>query len=301
MNKLIVITGPTATGKTALAIEIAKRLNGEVISADSMQIYKGMDIGTAKVTPSEMQGIPHHMIGFIDPNTRFTVAEYQEKALEIIEKIIQHGKTPIICGGTGLYINSLLFKMNFSDYDVELKAKVRSLANSLDKQSLWDYLFSLDSDRANELSVNDTKRVSRAIEIALSGSKSEIDETQIKRYDASIYILNGDRTEVYDRINKRVDIMLDNGLVQEVSALLEKGIHPDSQAIQGIGYKEISAFIQGQCTLQEAIELVKQKSRNYAKRQLTWFRRYYKDAKWLEYTEKEQNIQTIIKDYYGTI
>lgn len=301
MNKVIVITGPTATGKSALAISLAKRLNGEVISTDSMQIYKGMDVGTAKVTTLEMDGIPHHMIDIVEPNTRFTVAEYQQIALKIIDKLIKLGKTPIICGGTGLYINSLLFKMNFSDYDIELKERVKNMAMTLDKQALWDYLYSIDSERASELSVNDTKRVSRAIEIALSGSKSTIDETQIERFDANIYILNGEREEIYERINKRVDIMLENGLVDEVQSLLENGIDPDSQAIQGIGYKEISSFLKGDCTLLEAVELVKQKSRNYAKRQLTWFRRYYKKAKWLNYKEKEENIQLIIDDYYGKV
>lgn len=301
MKKVIVITGPTATGKTALAVKLAKVVSGEVISADSMQIYKGMDIGTAKVTESETEGIPHHMIDIVDPNTRFSVAEYQEKALNIINDIFERGKVPIICGGTGLYINSILFEMNFSDYDVSLKEKVREMANTLDKQSLWDYLNSLDGERASELSVNDTKRVSRAIEIALSGSKPKVDETQIQRFDANIYILNGDREEVYERINKRVDIMIENGLVDEVKGLLESGIEADSQAIQGIGYKEITSYLNNECTLLQAIELVKQKSRNYAKRQLTWFRRYYKQAKWLNYKEKDFNLDLISKDYYGTI
>lgn len=301
MKKIIVITGPTATGKSALAVKVAKAISGEVISADSMQIYLGMDVGTAKITEDEKEGIPHHMIDIVHPNTRFTVAEYQKMAVEKIEDILERGKVPIVCGGTGLYINSILFEMNFSNYDTELKAKVKELASTLDKQQLWDYLFSLDSKRAEQLSVNDVKRVTRAIEIAISGTKPEVDETQIERYDAQIYVLNGEREDIYERINSRVDIMLENGLVEEVKRLLDDGIEPDSQAIQGIGYKEITSALQEETTIQEAVDLVKQKSRNYAKRQLTWFRRYYKNAKWLNYKEKEENLSFILNDYYGKI
>lgn len=298
MRKLIVITGCTATGKTSLSVELAKRLNGEIISADSMQIYQGMDIGTAKVTSEESSGIPHHMIDIVHPNTRFTVAEYQEMALKIIDDIYSRGKTPIIVGGTGLYINSLIYKMTFSDYDVELKNRIREMSESVSKQELWNYLYSLDKNRANELSVNDVKRVSRAIEIALSNTKAIEDETKIRRFDSRIYILNGDRSDIYDRINLRVDIMIKNNLIGEVMWLLNEGIKRDSQAIQGIGYKEITDYLDGNCTLIEAIELVKRKSRNYAKRQLTWFKRYYPDATYLDYKNKEQNIQQIIEDYH---
>lgn len=298
MKKLIVITGCTATGKTSLSVELAKRLNGEIISADSMQIYQGMDIGTAKVSLEEACGIPHHMIDIVNPNIRFTVAEYQEMALKIIDDIYSRGKTPIIVGGTGLYINSLIYKMTFSDYDVDLKNRIRELSERVSKQELWDYLYSLDKDRANELSVNDVKRVSRAIEIALSNTKATEDETKIRRFDSMIYILNGDRADIYDRINSRVDIMIENGLIGEVMCLLNSGIERDSQAIQGIGYKEITEYLDGNCTLNEAIELVKRKSRNYAKRQLTWFKRYYPDATYLDYKNKEQNIQQIINDYH---
>lgn len=298
MKKLIVITGCTATGKTSLSVELAKRLNGEIISADSMQIYQGMDIGTAKVSLEEACGIPHHMIDIVNPNIRFTVAEYQEMALKIIDDIYSRGKTPIIVGGTGLYINSLIYKMTFSDYDVDLKNRIRELSERVSKQELWDYLYSLDKDRANELSVNDVKRVSRAIEIALSNTKATEDETKIRRFDSMIYILNGDRADIYDRINSRVDIMIENGLIGEVMCLLNSGIERDSQAIQGIGYKEITEYLDGNCTLNEAIELVKRKSRNYAKRQLTWFKRYYPDATYLDCKNKEQNIQQIINDYH---
>lgn len=299
MKKIIVITGCTATGKSALSVELAKRMNGEVISADSMAIYRGMDIGTAKITPEETDGIIHHMIDIVDPNVRFTVAEYQNIALKIIDEIFKKGKVPIICGGTGLYINSLLYKMNFSTFDEELKQKISQMSKEITKEELWDYLYSLDPERAEQLSVNDTKRVSRAIEIALSNSKSNEDETQIKRFDALIYILNGDRQEIYERINKRVDIMIQNGLVDEVKSLLESGIPFESQAIQGIGYKEIATYINGECSKEEAIETVKQKSRNYAKRQLTWFKRYYPEAKYLDYKAPIENVKTIVEDYNG--
>lgn len=297
MRKLIVITGCTATGKTSLSVELAKRINGEIVSADSMQIYTGMDVGTAKVTDDEMCGIPHHMIDIVEPNSRFTVAEYQEMALEIIDDIFSRGKVPIIVGGTGLYINSLIYKMTFSEYDVELKNRIREMSERVSKQELWDYLYSLDPNRANELSVNDVKRVSRAIEIALSDSKANEDETKIKRFDSRIFILNGDRADIYDRINKRVDIMLENGLIDEVKGLLDSGIDRNSQAIQGIGYKEITEYLDDLCTLDQSVELVKRKSRNYAKRQLTWFKRYYPEAIYLDYDTKENNLQFILENY----
>lgn len=297
MRKLIVITGCTATGKTSLSVELAKLINGEIVSADSMQIYTGMDVGTAKVTDDEMCGIPHHMIDIVEPNSRFTVAEYQEMALKKIDEIFARGKVPIIVGGTGLYINSLIYKMTFSEYDVELKNRVRDMSERVSKQELWNYLYSLDPDRANELSVNDVKRVSRAIEIALSNSKANEDETKIKRVDSRIFILNGDRADIYDRINKRVDIMLENGLIDEVKGLLDSGIDRNSQAIQGIGYKEITEYLDGLCTLDQSVELVKRKSRNYAKRQLTWFKRYYPEAIYLNYNTKEYDLQFIIENY----
>lgn len=297
MRKLIVITGCTATGKTSLSVDLAKRINGEIISADSMQIYKGMNVGTAKVTNEEMCGVLHHMIDIVEPNSRFTVAEYQAMALEIIEDIYSRGKVPIIVGGTGLYINSIIYKMTFSDYDVELKNKVREMSERMTKQELWDYLYSLNTNRANELSVNDVKRVSRAIEIALSNTKASEDETKIKRFDSRIFILNGDRADIYERINKRVDIMLENGLINEVSTLLNSGIDRNSQAIQGIGYKEVTEYLDGLCSLEESVELVKRKSRNYAKRQLTWFKRYYPEAIYLDYNSKEYNLQTITENY----
>lgn len=299
MKKIIVITGCTATGKSALSVALAKRINGEIISADSMQIYRGMDIGTAKITKDEADGVIHKMIDCVDPTERFTVADYQKTALKCIDEIFEKGKVPIICGGTGLYINSLLYKMNFSSFDEDLKSRVSQMAKEMSKEELWNYLYSLDRERAEQLSQNDTKRVSRAIEIALSNSKSKEDETQIKRFDAHIYILNGDRQEIYQRINKRVDIMIENGLVDEVKNLLDSGISFDSQAIQGIGYKEIASYINGEYSLYEAVETVKQKSRNYAKRQLTWFKRYYPEAKYLDYKTPLDNVQTIVDDYYG--
>lgn len=299
MKKIIVITGCTATGKSALSVALAKRINGEVISADSMQIYRGMDIGTAKITKDEADGVIHKMIDCVDPSERFTVADYQKTALKSIDEIFEKSKVPIICGGTGLYINSLLYKMNFSSFDEELKSRVSQMAKEMSKEELWNYLYSLDRERAEQLSLNDTKRVSRAIEIALSDSKSKEDETQIKRFDALIYILNGDRQEIYQRINQRVDIMIENGLVGEVKNLLDSGIPLDSQAIQGIGYKEIASYINGEYSLEDAIETVKQKSRNYAKRQLTWFKRYYPEAKYLDYRTPLDNVETIVNDYYG--
>jgi len=298
MDKLIVITGPTATGKTALGVGVAKKIGGEIISTDSMQIYRGMDVGTAKVTKEETQNVPHYMIDVVDPKERFTVADYQKMALPIIENILKKGKTPILVGGTGLYINSLLYNMTFSQYDEEIREKVRWLEKELTNQELWDKLFDLDPVRAKQLSVNDTHRVSRAIEVALKGkSNSGQEELNDKRFDADVYVLSGDRQEIYQRINSRVDVMLEQGLIDEVKNLVEYGLNADSQAFGAIAYKELYSYLIGDMSLNSSIDLIKQRSRNYAKRQLTWARRYYPQAIWLDYKDKTNNLEIIVNNY----
>lgn len=292
--KPIIITGPTASGKSSLAIALAKQINGEIISCDSMQIYIGMDIGTAKVTAEEMDGVKHHLLDIISPLESFSVCDYRDRCLDIIDKIQKEGKTPIICGGTGLYINSILFDMNFAQFDPELRERVRGRAEELSNEDLHKWLEELDLDRANELSINDRKRVTRAIEIALSNSKSTVDETKIQRLDANIYVLSGDRGLLYERINRRVDIMLENGLIDEVKKLVEMGATDKSQSFGAISYKETYEYLQGKVSYDELVDIIKQKSRNYAKRQLTWFRRYYRDATWLDFTDKN-NLQIILE------
>ena len=298
MKKLIVITGPTGTGRTALGVEVAKRINGEIISTDSMQIYRHMDVGTAKVTSEEKQGVPHYMIDVVEPTARYTVADYQAEVLPIIEDEFAKGKTPILVGGTGMYINAVLYEMTFSTYDENIRENVLKMTETMTNQELWDELYSLDKIRAGQLEVNDVHRVARAIEVALNGkSNSSQEELNKPRYNADIYVLSGERSEIYDRINKRVDIMLANGLLDEVKSLVDLGCTAETQSFGAIAYKEFYAYLTGEYDYGRAVELIKQRSRNYAKRQLTWCRKYYPEAIWLNYLEKEKNLETIIKNY----
>ncbi len=291
--KPIIITGPTASGKTSLSVKLAKAINGEIISADSMQIYKGMDIGTAKVTFDEMEGVKHHLLDIVSPLDNFTVCEYRDRCLELIYKLQSENKIPIIVGGTGLYINSILFNMSFAEYDPKLRADVRGKAESLNNAELHSWLEEINPSRAAELSINDRKRVIRAIEIVLSGYDSTVDEMQIKRLDADIYVISGDRALLYERINERVDSMMENGLINEVKQLINIGATDKTQSFGAISYKETYNYIQGKISYDELINLIKQKSRNYAKRQLTWFRRYYKGATWLDFSS-QNNLQIIL-------
>ena len=283
---IIILTGPTAVGKTDLSINLAKKINAEIISADSMQIYEYMDIGSAKVDCNEMDGIKHYLIDEVKPDYPFSVSEFQQRANKYIKQITDKGKKVIVTGGTGLYLNSLIYNMDFAKNDANNILR-NQLAKELEKYGI-DYMHNklreLDEESANRIHKNNTKRVIRAIEVALSGNKMNDFSSDLKfneNYEPIIIILNRDRQHLYERINKRVDIMFEKGLVNEVKNLLNLGYTKDMISMQGIGYKEIIKYLDKEYTFDEAKEIIKRDSRRYAKRQLTWFRRY-ENAKWYD-------------------
>lgn len=280
-EKILVVTGPTATGKTALSVELAKKLGGEIVSADSMQIYRGMDIGTAKVTKAEMQNIPHHMIDIADPSEDYSVSRYVEEADAAVRGILSRGRLPIVAGGTNLYIDSLIAGLDFAE-----KAEGAALRESLNKQyddiggeAMLEHLRGFDPERAAKLHPADKRRIVRAVEIYILTGETitrhdEETKKRPKRYDAvKIALTFADRAELYDRINARVDKMVSDGLFDEVKGLLDSGLSPACTSMQAIGYKEPAAYFRGEMSKDEAIELIKLSSRRYAKRQLTWLRR----------------------------
>ena len=298
---LIILTGPTAVGKTNLSIQLAKNMNMEIISADSMQIYKHMDIGSAKVTEEEMDGVKHYLIDEVSPDYSFSVSEFQERANKYIEEIVSKGKLPLVTGGTGLYLNSLIYNMDFakSDADNELRESLRLELEQNGIDYMHNKLRELDEEAANRIHKNNTKRVIRAIEVCLSGEKMNDFSNDLKfneKYEPIIIVLNRDRAHLYSRIDKRVDIMIEQGLDKEVKELLNMGYSKDLVSMQGIGYKEIIKYLDGEYTYDEAIEIIKRDSRRYAKRQLTWFRRY-DNAKWFdldEYNDEKILLQDVI-------
>lgn len=279
-KNLFILIGPTAIGKTALSVELAERMDGEIISADSMQIYKYMDIGSAKISKEEMKNIPHHLIDIVLPDEEFTVANFKDNATRLIKDINDRNKLPIIAGGTGLYINSLVYDLKFTEVspNEEIRNELEYLANEHGNEYLHQELQKIDKKSADRISLNDRKRLIRAIEIYKVTKKpmSEHNEnfrTPIKDYNLTMVGLNMDRAELYNRINQRVDIMIQQGLIEEVEKLLSMGYNKELVSMQGIGYKEIIMFLEGILSLEESIKLIKQGTRNYAKRQLTWFRR----------------------------
>ncbi len=271
---VLCIVGPTAVGKTKMSIELAKQLNGEIISGDSMQIYRGMDIGTAKATMDERQGIPHHLIDEKNPDEPYSVAAFQQTVRAKMEEIKSRGKLPIIVGGTGLYIKSVLYDYEFAG-ESESKEVDEAKYGHLSNEELHAKLAAVDEAGAKDIHPNNRKRVIRALEIyETSGvKKSEMIEKQEHKmiYDACLIGLTDDRTVLYDRINKRVDVMYETGLVEEVKALFDEGIPAESQSIRAIGYKELYDYFKGFISLEESKELIKRNSRRYAKRQYTWF------------------------------
>lgn len=286
---LIILTGPTAVGKTDLSIKIAKDLDAEIISADSMQIYEYMDVGSAKVTKEEMDGIHHYMIDEVKPDFKFSVSEFQLRADKYIDEIIEKNKLSLVTGGTGLYLNSLIYNMDFakSDANNELRESLRLELEEHGIDYMHEKLRSLDEESANRIHKNNTKRVIRALEVCLSGEKMNDFSRDLKfndKYEPIIIVLNRERDHLYERINKRVDIMLEKGLIDEVKNLLNMGYSKDLVSMQGIGYKEIIKYLDGEYTYDEAIEVIKRDSRRYAKRQITWFKRY-ESAKWFNLDE----------------
>lgn len=287
MDKVIVIAGPTASGKTDLAVELALKVGGEVISADSMQIYRKMNIGTAKPSLEERRGIPHHMLDIVDPDEDFSVAQFKYEADKCIREVLSRGKTPIVAGGTGLYVNSLVYNISFSDTisDWEYREKLGNLAIEQGPQILHEMLEKVDPKSAEAIHPNNVKRVIRALEVYKTTGKpiSEHKEESRKNpppYDYHIFGLEVERDTLYARIEKRVDRMIGMGLYEEVEGLLKDGYSPELVSLQGIGYKEIIAAIKGECTLQAAIEKIKLGTRHLAKRQMTWFNKT-DGLKWL--------------------
>lgn len=279
-QKLLVLGGPTAVGKTELSIKLASELNGEIISADSMQIYKYMDIGSAKVTEEEMNGVKHHLIDIIEPDVPFSVADFKEYGDKAIKEIISKDKFPIIAGGTGLYINSLTCNMTFTEAekDDEYRAELEKLCEEKGNNYVHEMLKDIDPISYREIHANNRKRVIRALEVyKLTGkpfsSYNAGEDFYKSEYDVYYYVLTMNRERLYERINKRVDIMMENGLLDECIKLKEMGYTSHMQSMQGIGYKEILYYLEGNISLEDAVNMIKQGSRNYAKRQLTWFRR----------------------------
>lgn len=279
-NKILVLAGPTAVGKTALSIELAKKLNGEIISTDSMQIYKYMDIGSAKITTEEMDGIKHHMIDVTTPDKPFSVVDFKNMAQPIIDDLLSKDKLPILTGGTGLYINALTCNMNFTDAtnDEAYRLELEELAKEHGDIYIHNMLKDIDPVSYESIHPNNRKRVIRALEVYKVTNKpfssfNAGEDLYKSKYDVHYYVLNMDREKLYQRINKRVDIMFEKGLLNECIKLKENGYNSLMQAMQGIGYKEVLMYLENSISLEEATEMIKQGSRNYAKRQLTWFRK----------------------------
>lgn len=285
---LIILTGPTAVGKTNLSIELAKALSGEIISADSMQVYKHMDIGSAKIKPEEMQGIRHHMLDVLNPDEEFNVVIFKEMVQKCIQDITDRGKIPILTGGTGFYIQAVLYDIDFTENDenTSIRKELEKLSEIKGAEYLHEQLEKVDEASALAIHANNKKRVIRALEFYyLTGKKiSEHNETERQKesaYDSCYFVLNDDRERLYDKINRRVDLMLEEGLVEEVRRLKESGCTRSLVSMQGLGYKEILSYLDGEISLEEAVYLIKRDTRHFAKRQITWFKRE-KNVIWIE-------------------
>lgn len=292
---LVILTGPTAVGKTELSIKLAKAIGGEIISADSMQVYKYMDIGSAKITKDEMQGVPHYLIDELEPSEEFNIVRFKQMAVEAMEKIYAKGHIPIVTGGTGFYIQALLYDVDFTENeaDTEYRAELELLAKKEGSLYLHDMLKEVDPASAEAIHHNNVKRVIRALEYyKLTGEKiSEHNETESKKespYNFAYIVLNRRRDVLYERIEKRIDIMLKNGLIDEVKHLKDMGYTRDMVSMQGLGYKEILDYLNGSITLDEAVYILKRDTRHFAKRQLTWFRRE-RDVNWLDIDDKSED------------
>ena len=296
--KVIVICGPTASGKTALSIEVAKKINGEIISCDSMQIYKDMNIGTAKPTKEEMGEIKHYLIDYVLPTERYSVAEYKKDAKKAIKEVIEKGKTPIIVGGTGLYVDSLIYEIEYPEikFDEEYRKKLEKEVEEEGLEKLYEKAKKIYPIAIQKISKTDKKRIQRVLEIYHATGKTKTEQEIISRqkepeYAYKVYGLLWDRQKLYDRINLRVDIMIEQGLIEEVKTILKK-YSKFPTAMQGLGYKEVVQYLNKEITKEEMIEKIKQETRRYAKRQMTWFRKN-KQTIWLNAEDKQNNINII--------
>ena len=296
-----VIGGPTASGKSKLAVELAKKVNGEIISADSMQIYKEMNIGTAKVNKEEMQGVQHYLVDFVSPDERYSVSNFKKDAEKAIEEILAKGKTPIVVGGTGLYIDSLIYGIEFQDekVDLEYREKLNKIADEEGLENLYKMAQEIDPEAMKKISVNDKKRIIRVLEIYHKTGKTKTEQEAQSRknevkYEYKVFAITMDREKLYERIEKRVDIMIEQGLIEEVKQILNK-YHTFPTAMQGLGYKEVVEYLEGSCTKEEMIEKIKKETRHYAKRQLTWFRKN-KETIWLDGEKStDENVSIILE------
>ena len=302
-DKVIVIVGPTASGKTGLSIELAKRIGGEIISADSMQIYKDMNIGTAKVTEEEKEGINHYLIDIISPEERYTVSNFKKDAEKAIEEILAKGKTPIVVGGTGLYVNSLIYGIEYQEmeYDEEYRDMLMKKAETeMGLKEIYEEALRIDPEAMKKIFPSDKKRIVRVLEIYKATGKTKTEQEILSRkngvkYDYRVFGIERDREELYERINKRVDIMIEQGLVDEVKYIYNK-YKKFPTAMQGLGYKEVIWYLENKITYDEMIELIKKETRRYAKRQLTWFRKT-ENIVWLDASlGLEENLQKVIKE-----
>ena len=305
MEKVICIVGPTASGKTGLAIELAKRVNAEIISADSMQIYRGLDVGTAKVTKEEAQGIPHHMIDICDVEEKFSVADFKYMCYDKIEEILKKNKNVIIAGGTGLYINAVVYNMNFEneETDTEYRKELENIAKEKGNEYLYSILESIDPESAKKIHMNNVKRVIRAIEMSknvklksihMKEEKERIEKEKSK-YEFFVLCIEQDREYLYNRINLRVDLMVKDGIVDEARKVYDMKLPKDNTCMQAIGYKEFFPYFEGNLTLDEAIENLKKETRHYAKRQMTWFNNKLKCIKLDGSKSKDELVNEILR------
>lgn len=306
MRKICIIAGPTASGKSALAVEVAKQINAEIISADSMQIYEKMTIGTAKITEGEMDGIKHHLVDFVDPKERFTVSDFQRLALKKIEEITATGKNVIVVGGTGLYLHSLIYDMDFSNSDVDttIRDALSKEAEAEGPEKMYEKLLEVDPISAANIHPNNVKRVLRALEVYyVTGKPFSVGynfRKENNKFHVDYYALTMPRDILYQRINYRVDKMIEEGLIEEVHHLLAEGYDSSLPSMQGLGYKEIVAYLKGEQSLEEAIYILKRDTRHFAKRQLTWFKRE-ENIEWLDMCRlgTEKAAQYIAEKFRG--
>ena len=285
---LIILAGPTAVGKTALSVRLAKAAGAEIISADSMQVYKGMDIGSAKIRPEETEGVPHYLVDVLEPEEEFNVVRFQQMALEAAEKIYARGRIPLIVGGTGFYIQALLYDIDFTenDGDTAIRRSLEQTAAEKGGEYLHELLQKADPEAALQIHPNNVKRILRALEFYQQTGKKISEHNQQERakespYNFAYFVLNDERSRLYERIDRRVDLMMEQGLLDEVRSLKERGVKKESTAMQGLGYKELYSCLDGEISLEEAVRIIKRDTRHFAKRQITWFKRE-RDVIWAD-------------------